>query len=266
MTELEGQVAVVTGGTRGIGHASAVALAREGAAVVACGLPDSVDEAAEAFAARAVQVTCLGCDVTRPDEVTRVIEAAHATRDRLDILVNSAGIQRYGSVVDTPEDVWHEVLATNVTSVFLACQAAIPRMRTTGGGAIVNVSSVQAIAAEAGAAAYAASKGAVNALTRALAVDHAHDGIRANSVCPGSVDTPMLRWAAAREAGEQQADDVLARWGERHLIGRVAEAGEIAQAVCFLAGPRSSFVTGSTLVVDGGLLAALSTPKEARRG
>lgn len=257
--ELSGRVALVTGGTAGIGRASAASMARAGAAVVACGLPDAaLEEARATFADERVE--CVACDITDSTAVQDLIEDVRGRHGRLDILVNSAGIQRYGTVVETEEPIWDSVIATNAKSVYLTCRAAIPAMIAGGGGAIVNVSSVQAFAAETGAAAYVASKGAVNALTRALAVDHAHQGIRVNAVCPGSVDTPMLRAAAMRQAGGGSAGTLVREWGARHLLGRVAEPAEIAEAVCFLASPRASFVTGATLTVDGGLLAGLSVP------
>jgi gluconolactonase len=130
-------------------------------------------------------------------------------------------------------------------------------MRERGGGAIVNVSSVQAIASQTGVAAYTASKGGINALTRAMAVDHAHENLRVNAVCPGSVDTPMLRWAADLFKGEDTVASTVEDWGRMHPLGRVARPEEVAEVICFLAGPKASFVTGADYMVDGGLLAAL---------
>jgi NAD(P)-dependent dehydrogenase (short-subunit alcohol dehydrogenase family) len=130
-------------------------------------------------------------------------------------------------------------------------------MRRRGGGAIVNVSSVQAIASQAGVAAYTASKGGINALTRAIAVDYAEENIRVNAVCPGSVDTPMLRWAADLFKDENTVEATVEDWGGMHSVGRVARPEEVAEVICFLAGPKASFVTGAEYMVDGGLLAAL---------
>jgi NAD(P)-dependent dehydrogenase (short-subunit alcohol dehydrogenase family) len=130
-------------------------------------------------------------------------------------------------------------------------------MRRRGGGAIVNVSSVQAIAVQRAVAAYAASKGAINALTRAMAVDHAHENIRVNTVCPASVDTPMLRRSAEVFSGQRTAEELVEEWGRMHPMGRVARPEEVAEVIVFLAGPRSSFVTGGEFLVDGGMLAAL---------
>ena len=173
------------------------------------------------------------------------------------MLVNSAGVQRYGTVADTEESVWDEVLGVNLKGIYLASRYAIPEMRERGGGTIVNVSSVQAIASQRGVAAYTASKGGINALTRAMALDHAHENIRVNAVCPGSVDTPMLRWAADLFKGEDTVEATVEDWGRMHPLGRVARPEEVAEVICFLASPKASFVTGADYNVDGGLLAAL---------
>jgi len=258
--ELTGRIALVAGGTQGIGRASAARLARAGAVVVSCGLPDAhLDEARAGFARDGLDVSCLACDVSDASAVRRLVEQVTSRHGGLDILVNSAGIQRYGTVVETDEETWRQVLDINLTAMFLTCRTAIPHMIARGGGAIVNVSSVQAFAAQAGSAAYVASKGAVNALTRALAVDHAHEGIRANAVCPGSVDTPMLRTSARQfsdgtDAGTQA---LVEEWGRAHPLGRVAAPREIAEVVVFLCGDEASFVTGEDIRVDGGLLATI---------
>jgi NAD(P)-dependent dehydrogenase (short-subunit alcohol dehydrogenase family) len=137
-------------------------------------------------------------------------------------------------------------------------------MRERGGGAIVNVSSAQAHAAQPGAAAYVASKGALIALTRAMAVDHAAEGVRVNAVCPASIDTPMLRWAAGQLANGRGEDDLLAEWGDMHPVGRVGTSAEVAELIAFLAGPHAGFITGADYRVDGGLLAALGVTTRGR--
>jgi NAD(P)-dependent dehydrogenase (short-subunit alcohol dehydrogenase family) len=253
--ELAGQVAVVTGGSSGIGRACATALARAGARVTACALPDDAfAEAESALAAGGVEL--LAVDVTDARATTALIDGVAERAGGLHVLVNSVGIQRYGTVVETDDEMWDLVLRTNVTSMLHTCRAAVPHIAAAGGGAIVNVSSVQGFVAQTGAAAYVASKGAVNAFTRALAVDHAPDGIRVNAVCPGSVDTTMLRWAAGLHAGGgTSAEDLLHEWGRAHPLGRVATADEVAEVVRFLAGPRSSFIAGALLPVDGALTA-----------
>ena len=173
---------------------------------------------------------------------------------RLDILVNCAGIQRYGAVDETDDATWDEVIAANLSSVFRLSRAAAPHLRESGRGAIVSVASVQAFAAQREVAAYTASKGGVVALTRSMAVDLAPH-VRVNCVCPGSIDTPMLRWAAGRDGGDVSGR--ITEWGDLHPMGRVGSAEEVAQTVLFLAGPRSSFTTGAVHLVDGGLLALL---------
>jgi len=243
----------VTGGTLGIGRACAELLARRGYTVVAAGLDD---EHLAALRRASAGPRFVAADVTDALAVERLVEECVARHGGLDVVVNSAGIQRYGTVADTDEATWDAVLATNVKAAFLVCRAAVPHLRRRGAGAIVNVSSVQAFAAQPGAAAYVTSKGALNALTRALAADHAAEGIRANAVCPGSVDTPMLRWAAALHGGDD-AEALLRTWGALHPVGRIAAPEEVAEVVAFLAGPQSSFITGAAVPVDGGLSAVV---------
>jgi NAD(P)-dependent dehydrogenase (short-subunit alcohol dehydrogenase family) len=179
----------------------------------------------------------------------------------IDLLACCAGIQRYGTVEDTEESVWDEVLAVNLKGCYLASRHAVPEMRKRGGGAIVHVSSVQALACQTNVAAYAASKGGLNALTRSMALDFAKDRIRVNAVCPGSVDTPMLRASAAQFGGGRPVEDVVRSWGTSHPLGegygRVCSAAEVAEVIAFLLSDRASFMTGAEVKVEGGLLARL---------
>lgn len=258
MAEFSGKVAIVAGGALGIGLAAARRLAQDGASVVICSdREDQVEQAVDDLRGDGLEVRGTRADVTSSSDMVRLVAFAVETYGGVDILVNSAGVQRYGTVVETGEDVWDEVLDVNLKGMYLSSKHAIPELRKRGGGAIVNVSSVQAFASQKGVAAYTASKGGVNALTRAMALDHAEEGIRVNAVCPASVDTPMLRWSANLFKGDKTAEETVEDWGKMHPIGRVARPEEVAEVIAFLAGPRASFVTGGEYKVDGGMLAAL---------
>jgi NAD(P)-dependent dehydrogenase (short-subunit alcohol dehydrogenase family) len=263
--EFDGKVAVVTGGSLGIGRAAARRLAAGGAAVAICGHDAAqVEEAIEELRGRGVDADGCKADVRSAAEVDEFVTLAVSRFGGVDVLVCSAGIQRYGTVEETAEELWDEVLGVNLRGIYLAARRCIPELRRRGGGAIVNVASVQSFAAQKGAAAYGASKGGVLALTKAMAIDHAEDGIRVNAVCPGSVDTPMLRGAASLFKGDRTAEDIVNEWGRAHPLGRVATPEEVAEAIAFLASYRAAFVTGAELKVDGGLLAqiAVRIPEE----
>ncbi|MBA2443352.1 MAG: glucose 1-dehydrogenase [Rubrobacter sp.] len=258
MTELSGKVAVVAGGGLGIGLAAARRLAADGASVAICSdSGDQVEQAVAELRGENLEAQGLRADVTSSADMRHLTGFAVETFGGLDILVNCAGVQRYGTVVETEEEVWDQVLDVNLKGMYLASKYAIPEMTERGGGAIVNVSSVQAFASQKGVAAYTASKGGINALTRAMALDHVEENIRVNAVCPASVDTPMLRRSAEMFKGDGTADRMIGEWGKMHPMGRVAAAEEVAEVIAFLASSRASFVTGSEYKVDGGMLAAL---------
>lgn len=256
--EFVGRTAVVTGGTLGIGYATAERLASAGASVVICGSREEVGREAERqLQEKGYSVRYRRTDVRYASEAKALIDYAVSEFGGLDWLVNSAGVQRYGDVVETTEEVWDEVIDINLKGMYLTAKHAIPEMRKRGKGAIVNVSSVQAFASQKSVAAYTASKGGINALTRAMALDHAGENIRVNVVCPASVDTPMLRWAADLFKGESSQEELVSDWGKMHPIGRVGKQEEIAELIVFLLSDRAAFITGAEYKIDGGMLAAL---------
>lgn len=268
MREQEGRVAFVTGASSGIGRACALELAAHGSAVAVHGLDlaeaTSVVTEIEVSGGRAL---ALAGAVDDAEAMGAAIEAAVAAFGQLDSLVTSAGIQRYGTAVSTPEQVWDEVLSVNLKGVYLACQFALPHLRLSPAGSVVIVSSVQGSASQADVAAYATSKGALHTFARATAVDEGPHGVRVNSVSPGSVDTPMLRASAAgmSDGSAEAVEALLAEWGSAHALGRIARAEEVASVVAFLAGPRASFVTGADIRVDGGILARLAAALPSTR-
>jgi NAD(P)-dependent dehydrogenase (short-subunit alcohol dehydrogenase family) len=251
------KVAVITGGGAGIGKATAVAFAQEGAAVV---VADIDAKAAESVAAEIIaaggQAKAVQADVSRSADAQRISAEAVEAFGGIDVLVNNAGIQTYGTVVDTDEETWDRTINVNLKSIFLVSKYCVPEIIKRGGGAVVNMTSVQGMASQKRVVAYAATKGGIIAMTRTMALDHAPDSIRVNCVCPGSVDTPMLRWAADIFVPENPAG-AIEDWGKLHALGRVANASEIAKVILFLASEDASFMTGSAVVVDGGMLAGL---------
>lgn len=250
---LEGKRAIVTGAASGIGRATAVLLAREGAAVVAADLDEAgVGGVVTAIAAEGGRAAGVRCDVTIEADCRRLVEAAVARFGGLDIVVNCAGIIRRTSVVDTTEEEWDRVMAVNVKAVYLLGRHGIPEMARGGGGAVVNIGSGWGLKGGPQAASYCASKGAVVNLTRAMAIDHGPQGVRVNCVCPGDTDTPLLR-SEAQQLGEDVAA-FLASSAERP-IRRLGTPEDTARAVLYLASDAASWVTGTTLVVDGGGLA-----------
>jgi NAD(P)-dependent dehydrogenase (short-subunit alcohol dehydrogenase family) len=250
---LDGKVSVVTGGCSGIGLATVRRFAEEGAHVV---VADLADDAGAALAAE-VGGAFVHCDVADKDDVDALFTTAVERFGRLDVAFNNAGISPPDddSILDTDLDAWRRVQEVNLTSVYLCCKAAIPHMLEQRSGSIVNTASfVSVMGSATSQISYSASKGGVLAMTRELGVQFARDGIRVNALCPGPVDTPLLRelFAADPERAARRLVHVP--------MGRFGTAEEMANAVLFLASDESSFVTASTFLVDGGISAAYVTP------
>lgn len=257
MGDLSGRTAIVTGGSKGMGLGIARRFAEDGANVLICSNEADSLEAALAEIGAGDRARAEIADVASETDMERLAQTAIAAFGGIDILVNSAGVQVYGTVVDTALSTWDKVFDVNVKGIFLASKYAIPHMAARGGGAVINIASVQAYASQSNVAAYTATKGAILALTRAMALDHAAAGIRVNAICPASVDTPMLRWAADLWKGEGTADEMIDLWGRAHPVGRVGTVAEIAAVAALLAGDECRFMTGADIKVDGGALAKL---------
>ncbi|MGX1793948.1 SDR family NAD(P)-dependent oxidoreductase [Microbacterium sp. NPDC055312] len=250
---LENKKAIVTGGAGGIGRATSLAFAAEGAAVAVVDLnADAAEAVAEEIRAAGGTAVAIAADVSSEDDIIRVVETANESLGGIDVVFNNAGIIRRTTAVETTVEEWDRVFGVNVRAIFLMCKHVVPIMKANGGGSIVNTGSGWGLKGGGRAISYCASKGAVVNMTRALAIDHGPDGIRVNSVNPGDVDTGMLR-DEARQLGQDQAG-FLAEAAERPL-NRMGQPSEIAAAVVWLASDDSSYVTGSALVVDGGGIA-----------
>jgi NAD(P)-dependent dehydrogenase (short-subunit alcohol dehydrogenase family) len=255
---LDGKVALITGAASGMGRCAAELFASEGARVVV----SDVTEDAGAAVVDAVRVaggdaTFVRADVSQWDDCVAMVRAATDTYGALHVLYNNAGVfpADDGGVLDTPEPTWERVMEINLKGVWLGCKAGIPALLASGGGAIVNVASFVALMGAATAQiAYTASKGGVLAMTRELAVEYARQGIRANALCPGPIQTPLLE--------ELLSDPARRARRMVHIpMGRLGRAQELAKAALFLASDESSFMTGAQLVVDGGITAAYVTPE-----
>ena len=247
---LEGKVALISGGARGQGAVEARLFAQEGARVV---IGDILEDEGRQLEAEINELggSCVfvNLDVTSEDDWQNAVNIAVERFGKLDVLVNNAGIFKMGSVEGTSSELWDEIMDINGKGVFLGTKAAIPEMRKAGGGSIVNISSVAGLIGSHYSAAYTASKGAVRLLTKSTAVQYAKEGIRANSIHPGVIETPMT--AGNLLANEEARQRTIAR----HPLGRYGQPEDVAFGALFLASDESSFMTGSELVIDGGLTA-----------
>jgi glucose 1-dehydrogenase len=245
---------LITGAAGGIGRAAVFLFAQNGWRVI------GVDRNSfgEDFPSNGLFIQA---DVARPEDMQSIFERAHAFTDSLDALVNNAALQVAKPLVETTVEEWDAVMAANLRSVFLGVKLAYPLLKAQGGAAVVNVSSVHAVQTSANIAAYAASKGGILALTRAMAIEFAPDQVRVNAILPGAVDTPMLRAGLDRgHVGHGDMQERLDNLARKTVNGRVGQPIEIAHAIYFLAdNEQSSFMTGQALVVDGGATARLST-------
>jgi NAD(P)-dependent dehydrogenase (short-subunit alcohol dehydrogenase family) len=246
------KVAFVTGAAGGIGRATALAFAREGANVVVSDISEqNVRETARMIEAAGGQALAIGCDVTRAEDVEAALERTSATFGRLDAAFNNAGVeQAKHAMADITEEEWDRIIAIDLRGTFLCMKYEIPLLLQQGGGAIVNTSSGAGVKGFEGQAAYVAAKHAVVGLSKAAALDYAHENIRINAVCPGIIDTPMMdRFGGGTPEGKERE---LASAAAAEPIGRAGKPEEIAAAVLWLCSDAASFATGHAMVVDGG--------------
>ena len=261
MGTFDGKVAIVTGGANGIGKATAVEFAKEGANVVIADVNEEAGRAVESDLNRLGSGGLLVvADLSYISECSRVVAETVEAFGGVDVLFNNVGVQSpdsYKNVEDTPEEMWDLILDVNLKSYYMMSKFAIPEMRKRGGGAIINTASVQGLQSQKLVPAYAASKGGVLSLTRQMALDYAEENIRVLAVCPGTIDTEMVRNAArmATHGEENDIDQIVAEWGKGHPIGRVGLGVDIANVVLFLASEKASFMTGEYVNVDGGFMA-----------
>ena len=250
MGRLDGKVALISGGARGQGALEAELFAAEGASVVFGDVLDAEGQSVERRITEAGgEAVYVHLDVTSDDDWVAAVDTAEARFGKLDVLVNNAGIANDEKIEETSEELWERIMQVNAKGVFLGTRKALPAMRRTGGGSIINVSSIAGILGRAlTGSAYSASKGAVRTFTKTTAIQHAPERIRCNSIHPGPVDTPML-------AGISDNPDVLAARTEEVPLGRLGHSRDIAYGALYLASDESAWITGIELIIDGGITA-----------
>ncbi|MBX3012614.1 MAG: SDR family oxidoreductase [Caldilineaceae bacterium] len=257
MGEYTGKVVIVTGGAKGIGRAISLTFARAGASVVCADVDVKAGEEITQLAQAAEgKLIFAKADVSQAAECKALVEKTVAEFGGVDVLCNNVGIQPTDSYVpahELAEELWDRIINVNLKSRFLMTKYCVPEMKKRGGGAIINTASVQGIQSAWGVAPYAASKGGDLSLTRQLALEYAQDNIRVLAVNPGTIETPLVAEAAA--ASGETVDSLRARWGAAHPLNRIGQPQEVANVVLFLASDKASFMTGSYVNVDGGLLA-----------
>jgi NAD(P)-dependent dehydrogenase (short-subunit alcohol dehydrogenase family) len=253
VTRLAGQTALITGGGTGMGRAIALAFSREGAGVTVAGRRvEKLREVVSEIEKQGGQALAVSCDVTQSKDAERTVRETVARFGRLDVLVNNAGALHISTVESIPEEDWDRIMLVNLKGPFLMSRAALPALRKAGGGSIINIGSILGLVGMKGRAAYATSKGGVTQLTRAMAMDHAHEKIRVNCICPALVETELIRdlFGSGTE-GEAVRRSRIAQIP----LGRIGRPEDVADMAVFLASKESSWVTGVAIPLDGGLSA-----------
>ena len=248
---LASKVALITGAGAGIGRAAALRFAAEGARIVVVDWnPEGGRETVARLHANGSEAILIEADVSREEDARGMVARAVEAFGRLDVLLNNAAVQVFGTIPETSPDDWQRVMDVNLKSVYLGCKFAIPQMIAQGGGSIINMSSALGLVGDPTLPAYGATKGGILAMTKAMAQAHGRQNIRVNCICPGDVDTPLVQ-----EYFDQQPDPAEARRqvAAHYALGRIARPDEIARVAVFLASEDSSFLTGTAIVADGGL-------------